>query len=206
MNLVPKQFFAALTAAGLPEIPEEFSVVPFAQMIPAAMLLEIENFIRLFDRVTTSAAWQEIVTAEAPEIARLRRSEVCFFTAWDFHLSLEEDWQLIECNDNGSGFLFAALINRLFYDHSDLGQDRSIEAPPSISAFAERLAALVEREAKEFFGALPLTRCGAANSTENSFSCAISCVVEGGQRRSPRRKSFAGMAIVSFWTADRSLS
>jgi hypothetical protein len=80
---------------------------------------------------------------------------VGFFTAWDFHLSPEQGWQLIECNDNGSGFLFAALINRLFYELSDLAQDRTIEEPPSIAAFTERLALLIERETREFFGALP---------------------------------------------------
>jgi hypothetical protein len=80
---------------------------------------------------------------------------VCFFTAWDFHLSPEQGWQLIECNDNGSGFLFAALINRLFYELSDGGQDRFIMEPPSMGAFKERLASFIEREAKGFFGALP---------------------------------------------------
>jgi hypothetical protein len=154
MTLV-KEFFAALTASGMPEIPQDFSVVPRAQQIPHTTLVEIDNFIRLFDRVTTRIPWQRVVTASAPEIARLPRSEVCFFTAWDFHLSPEQGWQLIECNDNGSGFLFAALINRLFYELSDLGQDRGIEEAPTMGAFTEQLATLIEREAKEFFGALP---------------------------------------------------
>jgi hypothetical protein len=155
MTLVKEKYFAALTANGMPEIPREFSVVPLAQWIPRTTLGEIDNFIWLFDRVTTRVSWQNAITASAPEIAQFPRSEVCFFTAWDFHLSPEQGWQLIECNDNGSGFLFAALINRLFYDLSDLVQDRSIEEPVSMGAFRERLATFIAREAEEFFGVLP---------------------------------------------------
>jgi hypothetical protein len=155
MTLVREEFFAALTASGMPEIPQDFSVVPLAQLIPLTTLVEIDNFIRLFDRVTARTTWQRVVTTSAPKIAQFARSEVCFFTAWDFHLSPEQGWQVIECNDNGSGFLFAALINRLFYELSDLGQDRSIEEPASMGAFTEQLATFIERETKEFFGALP---------------------------------------------------
>ena len=153
--MVKEKFFVALTASGMPEVPQDFSVVPLAQTIPCTTLAEIDNFIRLFDRVTTRTAWQQAVVTGLPDIAQSPRSEVCFFTAWDFHLSPEHGWQLIECNDNGSGFLFAALINRLFYEMSDLAQERAVEEPPSIGAFTERLATLVERETKEFFGALP---------------------------------------------------
>src|SRR5690348_4607514 len=113
-------YFSALTSTGMPKIPQEFSVVPLAQFIAPTTLGEIDDFIRLFDRITSRPAWQKVVTGSAPEIARLPRAEVCFFTAWDFHLSLEQGWQMIECNDNGSGFLFAALINRLFYELSGL--------------------------------------------------------------------------------------
>jgi len=155
MTLVREEFFAALTASGMPEIPQDFSVVPLGQLIPLTTLVEIDNFIRLFDRVTARTTWQRVVTTSAPKIAQFARSEVCFFTAWDFHLSPEQGWQVIECNDNGSGFLFAALINRLFYELSDLGQDRSIEEPASMGAFTEQLATFIERETKEFFGALP---------------------------------------------------
>jgi hypothetical protein len=154
MTLVKEEFFAALTASGMPEIPRDFSVVPLAQLIPHTTLVEIDNFIRLFDRVTTRAAWQQIVTTSAPQIAQFPRSEVCFFTAWDFHLSPEQGWQVIECNDNGSGFLFAALINRLFYELSGFAQDRSIEEPPSMGAFTEQLATYIEHETKEVFGTL----------------------------------------------------
>jgi hypothetical protein len=155
MILVKKEFFAALTASGMPEIPQDFSVVPLAQLIPHTTLVEIDNFIRLFDRITTRANWQQAVTASAPEIAQFPRREVCFFTAWDFHLSPEHGWQVIECNDNGSGFLFAALINRLFYELSDIALDGSIEEPLSIATFTERLATFIERETSDFFGALP---------------------------------------------------
>jgi hypothetical protein len=155
MALVKEEFFAALTASGMPEIPQDFSVAPLAQLIPHTTLVEIDNFIRFFDRVTTRTTWQQVVTTSAAEIARFPRSEVCFFTAWDFHLSPEQGWQLIECNDNGSGFLFAALINRLFYELSDLAQDRAIEEPASMGAFKKQLATFIEREAKEFFDALP---------------------------------------------------
>jgi hypothetical protein len=139
----------------MPEIPRDFSVVPVAQWIPRSTLIEIDNFIRIFDRVTTRSTWQKGVTTSAPEIAQVLRSEVCFFTAWDFHLSPEHGWQLIECNDNGSGFLFAALINRLFYELSGLAPDRSIEEPASVGRFKEQLAMFIEREALEFFGVLP---------------------------------------------------
>jgi len=155
MALVKEDFFTALTTGGMPEVPQEFSVVPRAQSIPRSKLAEIDNFIKLFDRVTARLAWQQGVTMGAPEIARSERREVCFFTAWDFHLSPEQGWQLIECNDNGSGFMFAALINRLFYELSDIFQDRSMEEPPSMAAFTERLGGFIERETKEFFGAPP---------------------------------------------------
>jgi hypothetical protein len=59
---------------------------------------------------------------------------------------------LIECNDNGSGFLFAALINRLFYELSDLGQNHTVEGPVSLNAFTDQLSTFIEHEIKEFFG------------------------------------------------------
>jgi hypothetical protein len=155
MTLVKEEYFAALTSHGMPEIPHDFSVVPIAQWIPRSTLIEIDNFIRIFDSVTTRAAWQKLAITAAPEIAQVKRNEVCFFSAWDFHLSPEQGWQLIECNDNGSGFLFAALINRLFYELSGFAQDRSIEAPAPIGGFKEQLARLIEREALKFFGVLP---------------------------------------------------
>ena len=149
------EFFSALSASGMPEVPQEFSVVPFAQLIPHTTLVQIDEFIRLFDRITTSAAWLWRVTAEAPEIARAQRREICFFTAWDFHLSPEQGWQLIECNDNGSGFLYAALINRFFYELSDLTNASTVLPPPTVDAFANRVAGFIDRESEEFSGAKP---------------------------------------------------
>ena len=139
----------------MPEVPQEFAVVPCAQLIAHKTLAEIDDFIRIFDRITTSAAWLRRVTAEAPEIARGQRREMCFFTAWDFHLSPEQGWQLIECNDNGSGFLYAVLINRLFYELSDLTRDPAVLPPPTVDAFKNRLAGFIERETGEFFGIKP---------------------------------------------------
>jgi hypothetical protein len=116
-------FHTALQAAGMPDVPGEFSVVPEHQVIPAAILAEISDFIRAFDRVTGRMTWQAAALREAPVIAQLRRPEVCFFSAWDFHLPPEGGCRLIEFNDNGSGFLFAAIINALY--HEVVGWDRS---------------------------------------------------------------------------------
>lgn len=151
-SLPQTEFFRALTAAGMPAVPQEFSVVPGAQLIPHRTLAEIDAFIGIFDRITTSAAWLRRITMEAPEIARGQRREICFFTAWDFHLSLEQGWQLIECNDNGSGFLYAALINRLFYELSGLTKDPAVLPPPTFDEFKKRVAGFIERESGEFFG------------------------------------------------------
>jgi hypothetical protein len=103
------------------------------------------------------AAWQRAATASAPEVCRQARSEVCFFSAWDFHLPPDQpqNWQLIECNDNGSGFLFAALINRLFYEALGATGLPSVVPPPPFAAVAERVAAMIAREAEQFFGARP---------------------------------------------------
>ncbi len=148
---------AALRASGMPEVPERFSVALTHQEIPTATLAEIDNFIRTFDRVTTRPAWHETLTASMPEIAHRKRDEVCFFSAWDFHLPAEHPtaWQLIECNDNGSGFLFAALINRFFYEVYELRRDPALAPPPEFPAVAERVASMVEREARDFFGEFP---------------------------------------------------
>ena len=79
-------FYTALQAAGMPDVPGEFSVVPQHQIIPAAILAEISDFIRAFDRVTSRTSWQAAALRDATVIAQLRRPEVCFFSAWDFHL------------------------------------------------------------------------------------------------------------------------
>jgi len=148
-------FHVALQAAGMPHVPDEFSVVPQHQTISASILGEIAEFIRAFDSVTRRAAWQAAALSLAPGIAQLRRPEVCFFSAWDFHLSPEGGCQLIEFNDNGSGFLFAAIINALYHDAAELGREQQIAAPRCLSAFEQHIADLMEREAKTFFGENP---------------------------------------------------
>jgi hypothetical protein len=145
-------FYTALQAAGMPDVPGEFSVVPEHQVIPAAILAEISDFIRAFDRVTGRMTWQAAALREAPVIAQLRRPEVCFFSAWDFHLPPEGGCRLIEFNDNGSGFLFAAIINALYHEVVGLGQERQIATPAGLPAFEHHIADLIEREAKAFFG------------------------------------------------------
>jgi hypothetical protein len=139
----------------MPEVPAEFSVVPQHQVIPGAMLAEISDFIRAFDHVTARAAWQVAALREAPPVAQLRRPEVCFFSAWDFHLPPGGGWQLIEFNDNGSGFIFAAIINALYYETAGLVQDQGIAPPAHLPAFEQRLRDFVEYDAKAFFGECP---------------------------------------------------
>jgi hypothetical protein len=69
------------------------------------------------------------------------RPEVCFFSAWDFHLPSEGGFQLIE--DNGSGFLFAAIINALYYEAAGLEQEQ-IAAPAPVAAFNQHIIELVK--------------------------------------------------------------
>ncbi len=157
MRPARQELISALREAGMPPIPAVFSVSAVHQEIPRATLQAIDGFVRVFDRITSREAWQEGVTATAPAIARRRRREVCFFSAWDFHLppKRSEGWQLIEFNDNGSGFLFAAAINRLFYETAEGAWRSNVEPPRSLSSFHERVIGLVEREATAFFGKMP---------------------------------------------------
>jgi hypothetical protein len=144
------RLYAALREAGMPDVPEGFSVALVPQVVPCAPLAAIESFIRVFDRVTTRPAWQEAMTASGPAIARQRRSEVCFFSAWDFHLPPErpDRFQLIECNDNGSGMMLAAILNRLYYELSGVGEHCALEAPPSVPAFGQRVLGMIRREVR----------------------------------------------------------
>jgi hypothetical protein len=66
---LPERFFAALQAAGMPEVPGVFSVVPRHQVIPSATLAEIAKFVRVFDQVTAREKWQAAGRREAPAIA-----------------------------------------------------------------------------------------------------------------------------------------
>jgi len=149
------RFLAALGAAGMPEAHEGFSVALAPQIVSGSLIAEIEGFIRVFDRVTGREAWRAAALGGAPAIARGRRREVCFFSAWDFHLPPEGGFQLIEFNDNGSGFLFAAIVNALFYEAAGLARDSGIAPPASAPAFRETIVGLVEREAKAFFDERP---------------------------------------------------
>jgi hypothetical protein len=139
----------------MPERPGEFSVVPQHQVIPNTILTEISDFIRTFDRVTAREAWRAAALRDAPAIAQLKRSEVCFFSAWDFHLPPSGGWQLIEFNDNGSGFVFAAIINALYYETAGLVEETPIAAPARLPAFNQHIGDLVEQEARAFFGQCP---------------------------------------------------
>lgn len=152
MKLSPDNFYAARRAAGMLEVPEEFSVVTQHQVIPRATLTEISDFIYAFDRVTTREAWQAAALRAAPAISQFRRNEVCFFSAWDFHLPPTGGWQLIEFNDNGSGFIFAAIINAAYYEAAELGQEKRVAAPALLSTFNRHIGDLVEQEARAFFG------------------------------------------------------
>ncbi len=151
------RLYAALREAGMPDVPDRFSIASAHQEIPRAILAEIDAFLRVFERVTTRRAWQEAVTASAPPIARRVRSEVCFFSAWDFHLPPDDPdrWQLIECNDNGSGMLFAAALNAIYYEVAGLERRPSVEAPVSLPAFEQRVASMIRVEAQAFFGGAP---------------------------------------------------
>jgi hypothetical protein len=148
---------AALRAAGLPEVPERFSVTPLHQEIPAASLTAIDELIHAFERVTTRRRWQQATTRLEPEITRQIRREVCFFSAWDFHLPPEhpDEPLLIEFNDNGSGLLISAIVNHLYYGLAGLSARADLEPPPDTATFERRLLALIARELEEFFGGRP---------------------------------------------------
>lgn len=149
------RFFAALEEAGIPAVPDEFSVVPLPQIIPKEALVEIEAFIRVFEQVTTRPSWQEAAVNSAPEIAKHKRSEVCFFSAWDFHLPPGQSPQVIEFNDNGSGLLFAGLINDLYYQFFDLPENITSQRPSSYAELREKIINYVKQEATAFFGHWP---------------------------------------------------
>ncbi len=80
---------------------------------------------------------------------------VCFFSAWDFHFPPEGGCQLIEFNDNGSGCLFAAIINALYYGAARLEAAKSVAAPVDFSMLARHVGDLAEQEARAFFGECP---------------------------------------------------
>jgi hypothetical protein len=79
------------------------------------------------------------------------RREVCFFSAWDFHLPPEGGFRLVEVKDNGAGFLFAAIINALYYDAVGPEEQKLVAKPASFSAFTEAIGNMVAMELKTFF-------------------------------------------------------
>lgn len=149
-----EQLTTELRHAGMLDVPDGFSVCAQPQVIPRRVVNAIADFIRVFDRVTTRRSWQAVVTADAEPIARPPRSEVCFFSAWDFHLppGRPDELQLIELNDNGSGMLFAAIINRTFHDVSRLSSNARVATPIALLPFAARVTEMMRREADAFFG------------------------------------------------------
>jgi hypothetical protein len=146
-----------LRRSGMRDVPERFSVATAHQTIPRRTLAGIGELIRVFDRVTTRPPWQKAVLRERRDPAHGSHAEACFFSAWDFHLppGRPDAWQLIEFNDNGSGLLFAALINRTLWELSGPSLREEVEAPPALDAIAQRVAEMVDREARAFFGARP---------------------------------------------------
>jgi hypothetical protein len=42
-------------------------------LIPHSTIIEIDAFLRIFERVTTSALWRQVVATSAPEIAQAHR-------------------------------------------------------------------------------------------------------------------------------------
>ena len=150
-TLPPEVLRQGLQAAGLPE---GFAVVPFHQPVPRALIEEIDAFLEVFERVTTRPRWQRAVSADGPAWARAPRPEVCFFSAWDFHLPHDgpERWRLIEVNDNGSGFLFASILNSTYYRLAGLAAEPRLEPPPSHAALGDHVVAMIAQEARAFFG------------------------------------------------------
>jgi hypothetical protein len=157
METIHERLVHELRRAGMRDVPDRFSVASAQQAIPRDVLTGIDEFIRLFERVTTRPAWQDAFAAGTRDPERRPGGEACFFSAWDFHLppGRPEAWQLIEFNDNGSGLLFAALINRTLWELSGASLRAEVETPPAFDAVVRRVADSVEREATAFFGARP---------------------------------------------------
>jgi hypothetical protein len=123
--------------------------------VTAATLSAITQFVRTFDRIAARKAWMTAVTREAPAIAQAKRSEACFFSAFDFHLPSEGGFQMIEFNDNGSGLLFAGIVNAVYYETAGLGRDPSLRSPIAFAELRQRVGEFTETEATSFFGASP---------------------------------------------------
>ena len=150
-----EELWSRLRDAGIPGVPDEFSVTFAHQAVPTAVLAEIDGFIRVFEDVTTRPVWQENVIASSGQEVPLGRREVCFFSAWDFHLPPDGPWQVIEFNDNGSGLLFAGLINEFYHALLEPHRRAALDPPPSAADLGRHVIRMVRREAEGFFGAMP---------------------------------------------------
>jgi len=150
-----EELWSRLRDAGIPGVPDEFSVTFAHQAVPAALLAEIDGFIRVFEDVTTRPVWQENVIRSSGQDVPLGRPEVCFFSAWDFHLPPDGPWQVIEFNDNGSGLLYAGLINESFHALMEPASKAALEPPPPAAELEKRITQMVRREAEGFFGVMP---------------------------------------------------
>ncbi|WP_299014137.1 hypothetical protein [uncultured Photobacterium sp.] len=171
MATLTGQFQQQLIASG---IPADFSVVNKHQSIPSEILSEIDRFIAIFEQVTARPEWVEYAFEGVSNIAKIPHKETCFFSAWDIHIPPvhPDNWQLIEFNDNGSGFLFAGLLNHLYYElflseqhfiseqsfvskHSFLPMHNygtTITPPPSYAELCNQIKAMITAEANAFFG------------------------------------------------------
>ncbi|WP_193166295.1 hypothetical protein [Microbulbifer hainanensis] len=149
----PTAIFRRSLHSAEPPLPDDFSVACAEQRIPRRLLAEVDTFIELFDRVTCRRLWIDKAAEGVPPSARAGRSEVCFFSAWDFHLppGRPDDWQLIEFNDNGSGFLFAAQINHIYYK-TFLGGDSEIVPPPPFGDLEHRVQEMIAGETCHLLG------------------------------------------------------
>lgn len=155
MPSTKEEFWSHLSATGMPAVPEEFGVTFAHQTVPAGTVREIERFIHVFEAVTTRPTWQNAVAGPRSAMLRTEKQEVCFFSAWDFHLPPDGPWQVIEFNDNGSGLLYAALINSVMHDLLGAEERAVVVPPPSYEELCANLKRMVRREATEFFGTLP---------------------------------------------------
>ncbi|MCW8331179.1 hypothetical protein MD588_20495 [Photobacterium sp. SDRW27] len=146
-------------------IPSDFSTIPMHQTIPGDVLHEIDQFIEIFEQVTSRTAWLSTALRETPEVAQIHHCETCFFSAWDIHLPPEHphQWQLIEFNDNGSGFLFAGLINQVYYDlflsktteASATEANDSVKPPLCYAQLCSQIQTMIAAESHAFFGQQP---------------------------------------------------
>ena len=188
-------FIGALRAAGLVSAGELYSVALAHQAVTASTLSAITQFVSTFDRIAAREAWMAAVTREAPAIAQAKRREACFFSTFDFHLLPKGGFQMIDFNDNGSGLLFAGLVNAVYYETAGLGRDPSLQSPIAIAELRQRVGEFIETEATSFFGASPegLYMILAACRTELFH---ILGIVENGRFRLPWRFDLAALAPV----------